>query len=198
MFQHNALWYLFYTTNASKAIAFQTAASPTADSSAWSPQARLADEIPEVYTVGWFGAELYSNLGHDYLLAANSLNRSIEIREITWDDSPHFSVKEPMVTDPNAGVAPGAWALGLDRVAARAGGVRLRLTLPAAMHADLDVLDLQGRRVRTLLHATLSTGATEIEWDGRDDGGAGVAHGIYFAALRTPAGRRAVRVPLLR
>jgi hypothetical protein len=198
LFLHNGLWYLFYTTNASNAIAFQTAASPTADSSAWSPQVRLADELPEVYTLGWFGLEMYSNLGHDYLLAANSINRSVEIREITWDTPPHFSVKEPTVTDPNAGVAPGAWALGLDRVAARAGGVRLRLTLPATMRADLDVLDLQGRRVRTLIGATLPGGATEIEWDGRDEGGAGAAHGNYCAALRTPAGRRAVRVPLLR
>src|SRR5262249_48869836 len=68
LFEHNGLWYLFYTTNSSKAIAFETAASPTADSSAWSLQTRLADELPEAYTTGWFGIELFSNLGHDYLL----------------------------------------------------------------------------------------------------------------------------------
>jgi hypothetical protein len=198
LFQHNGLWYAFYTTNSAKTIAFQTAASPLADSSAWSLQVRLADELPEVYTTGWFGVELYSNLGHDYLLAANSLNRSVEIREVVWDDPPHFSVKEPVVGNPSAGVAPGSWGLALDRVAAHAGGVRLRLTLPAAMRADLDVIDVQGRRVRSLLGAALPAGATEIEWDGDTDAGGRSAHGVYFALLRTPAGRRTLLLPLLR
>src|SRR5262249_35299878 len=160
----------------------------------WSLQTRLADELPEAYTTGWFGIELFSNLGHDYLLVCNSLNRAIEIREITWDLPPHFSIHEPTVTDPNTGVGPDAKNLALQRIVAQAGGVRLRLTLPAAMRADLDVLDLQGRRVRSLLEAELPAGGTEVEWDGRDDGGSGVSHGVYFVTLRTGAGRRTVRV----
>jgi len=61
---------------------------------------------------------------------------------------------------------------------------RLLFTLPASGPATVDVLDLQGRVVRTLHRGDLPRGETSLEWDGRDDAGRAVASGTYLARLR--------------
>jgi hypothetical protein len=48
----------------------------------------------------------------------------------------------------------------------------------------LDIYDLSGRQVRTLLAATLGAGRHTVTWDGRDNTGRGVASGTYVARLR--------------
>lgn len=52
----------------------------------------------------------------------------------------------------------------------------------------LQVYDLQGRRVRTLLDGRVSAGDHALPWDGRDDRGADLASGVYL--YRLEAGRR--------
>jgi len=56
---------------------------------------------------------------------------------------------------------------------------------------QLDVIDLHGRRVRSLLNGPLTEGDQEVQFDGRDDQGVPLASGTYFARLRpahdTPA-----------
>ncbi|MBD3160905.1 MAG: T9SS type A sorting domain-containing protein [Candidatus Eisenbacteria bacterium] len=54
-------------------------------------------------------------------------------------------------------------------------------------HADrvlLEVLDLQGRRIRTLVDGTVGAGRHEITWSGRDEAGREVSAGTYFYRLR--------------
>jgi len=59
----------------------------------------------------------------------------------------------------------------------------LRFTLAAAGHVNLDVYDLQGRRIRSLLDAPRPAGAQQLEWDGRDGRGMAVASGVYLSRL---------------
>lgn len=61
---------------------------------------------------------------------------------------------------------------------------RFGLQRPGA--ARLEVFDVRGRRVRTLLTPRLAAGAHALEWDGRDTRGQRVAPGVYFYRLRTP------------
>jgi len=68
------------------------------------------------------------------------------------------------------------------------GAVALAFALPAGGAATLAVHDLSGRRVRTLLRATLAAGDHLERWDGRDEAGRAVPAGLYFARLVTPAG----------
>jgi hypothetical protein len=49
---------------------------------------------------------------------------------------------------------------------------------------DLAIYDLQGRRVRTLLHEFRNAGTHGWSWDGRRDGGTFLANGVYFLRLR--------------
>jgi subtilisin family serine protease len=51
--------------------------------------------------------------------------------------------------------------------------------------ARVDVLDVAGRRVRTLLSGIQPAGRNTVSWDGRDAGGRETAAGIYFYRLST-------------
>jgi hypothetical protein len=48
----------------------------------------------------------------------------------------------------------------------------------------LNVYDVSGRLVRTLLDEALASGSYERHWNGADDGGSTVAAGIYFVRLQ--------------
>ncbi len=69
-------------------------------------------------------------------------------------------------------------------------------TLPQAGRVELDVFDLRGARVRSLLDQTLSAGRASMAWDGTDDNGRVVASGVYFVALRF--GGRVARAKFVR
>jgi flagellar hook assembly protein FlgD len=49
--------------------------------------------------------------------------------------------------------------------------------------ARLTLFSVQGRRVRELHAGPLGEGRRSIAWDGRDDAGAPVPSGVYFAVL---------------
>jgi hypothetical protein len=54
--------------------------------------------------------------------------------------------------------------------------------------AVVEIFDLRGRRIRTLLDEFRRAGIHRVGWDGRDGRGAGVASGVYYVRLRTGAG----------
>ncbi len=62
---------------------------------------------------------------------------------------------------------------------------KFSFTLAHDGHARLDIFDLRGRRVRTVLDGRLAAGSYEaaFSWDGRDDRGQGVTSGTYFYRL---------------
>jgi hypothetical protein len=74
---------------------------------------------------------------------------------------------------------------------------RITWSAPHAGPYALDVLDVSGRRVTTLQAGWAPAGARSASWSGRDERGAPVAPGLYFARLHA-AGRtslaRMVRV----
>jgi hypothetical protein len=60
---------------------------------------------------------------------------------------------------------------------------RIRYSVPAAQ-VTLEVFDIQGRLIRTLVHSVMSSGTHEAVWDGRDASGRPAASGLYIAVLR--------------
>jgi hypothetical protein len=58
---------------------------------------------------------------------------------------------------------------------------RLQFSVPRTSHVSLRVFDAKGRVVRTLVDQDAAAGSFESNWDGRDDRGAAVAPGVYFA-----------------
>jgi hypothetical protein len=60
-----------------------------------------------------------------------------------------------------------------------------RFALPEAGRVWLDVYDLAGRHVRTLVDGLVAAGWQTVTWDGRSDAGERVASGVYFCRLDT-------------
>jgi hypothetical protein len=54
--------------------------------------------------------------------------------------------------------------------------------------AQLDIYNVKGQKVKTLLNALLGKGKHTLEWNGKDEQGRPVSSGIYFSRLTTPEG----------
>jgi hypothetical protein len=61
----------------------------------------------------------------------------------------------------------------------------------------LDIYDLTGRHVRTLLGGHVAAGRHSVQWDGRDERGSAAASGVYFYRLSTGANSVASKKMLL-
>lgn len=62
----------------------------------------------------------------------------------------------------------------------------------------LEVYDLGGRKVATLVDGALEAGSHEIAWDGHADDGALMQSGVYFARLTTRDGQHSEKLVLLK
>jgi len=74
----------------------------------------------------------------------------------------------------------------------------IRFHLPRPGRAELRILDVRGRVVRTLKDGECPAGTNALVWDARNDGGRPVAPGVYFARLRAGALVRTGRLVLAR
>ncbi len=63
----------------------------------------------------------------------------------------------------------------------------VRYALPHAAPVTLEVLDLQGRRVRVLAAGVQGPGIIAASWDGRDARGSALSSGVYLYRLRAGA-----------
>ncbi len=73
--------------------------------------------------------------------------------------------------------------LGAARPNPASGSVRVAFALPSVARVRMDVYDVRGRRVQTLVDATLGAGAHEAFWNGRDRDGLETPSGVYFVRL---------------
>ncbi len=78
------------------------------------------------------------------------------------------------------------------------GGTHVRLSLAREADARVDVLDISGRLVRTLVNASVAAGDRAFDWDGRDAHGVAVAPGLYVVSARAVGEVRTARVVVLR
>ncbi|MFN8588521.1 MAG: FlgD immunoglobulin-like domain containing protein [Candidatus Eisenbacteria bacterium] len=91
------------------------------------------------------------------------------------------ALAQPLATD--AAAPPSALAFAPPSPNPAHGVTRFAFALPRAGRARLELLDAQGRRVRTLFDGDAAAGTHEAAWDLRDERGATVAAGLYFARL---------------
>src|SRR5262245_14542695 len=135
------------------------------------------------------GADL--RVGSSYLVYANDVSSSPGDLGTSLCTRTHAAGSE----DPDVTLLNGAWppptSLSLSAVPNPSrGSTLLKWTVPAtgtpSRDVRLDVVDFQGRRVRSLVsNPAASPGAHETVWDGRYDDGRPVPAGIYFVWLRT-------------
>lgn len=61
---------------------------------------------------------------------------------------------------------------------------KINFTVPISEQVTLDIINVMGQRVRTLIDETVSSGTHTVEWDSRSDDGQRVSSGIYFYRLK--------------
>lgn len=78
------------------------------------------------------------------------------------------------------------------------GGASIAFVLPTTTLVRLDIFDVSGRRVRTLVSGSLPPGPHAAWWDGAGAGGHAVTPGIYLARLAAPGGSDVRKAVVLR
>jgi flagellar hook assembly protein FlgD len=68
----------------------------------------------------------------------------------------------------------------------------------ATRHVRLDVFNILGRRVKTLVDDNMTAGSHSVVWDATDDGGRGVATGIYLYRLEVESEHQTKKMLLLK
>jgi hypothetical protein len=74
----------------------------------------------------------------------------------------------------------------------------IRYSIAQRAHVTLAVYDAAGRRVRTLVDATLDPGTHDVIWDGRDERGTSLGSGVYFYRIEAGALRQSRKMVLLK
>jgi hypothetical protein len=74
----------------------------------------------------------------------------------------------------------------------------IRLDVPRSGRVLLEIFDVNGRRLRTLVDGVLSPGPKALAWDGTDDGGRPVGSGVYFYRMHAGQFEATRKMTLLR
>jgi hypothetical protein len=74
----------------------------------------------------------------------------------------------------------------------------IEFKMPHPGFVSLDIFDVAGRKVRTLVSDYRGAGAQKVGWDGRDDEGGLVSSGVYFYRVTAAGFREARKMVLLR
>ena len=76
--------------------------------------------------------------------------------------------------------------------------VQIPLSIASATRAEVSVVDVLGRQIRTLASGYLSSGRHILRWDGRDAQGRLVGNGTYFVRLQQQEKHTISKVMLLK
>ncbi len=98
---------------------------------------------------------------------------------------------------PAPSVAPSRLALAIAPNPVRGGTSRLTFDLPLAADVRAELVDLAGRRLRTLVRGPLGAGRHERVLTLADDGGRPLAAGVYFVSVRAGSERGVKRLVVL-
>lgn len=76
--------------------------------------------------------------------------------------------------------------------------IEFEVKISQSAHAELIVYDMSGRRIKTLLSQTVTSGFYAAEWDGANELGEPMASGVYVYVLNLPDIQESKRMLLLR
>ena len=57
--------------------------------------------------------------------------------------------------------------------------------IPSATNVSIDIFNIRGQKVKTLINDYVENGSYKVVWDGRDNNAASVSSGIYFYRIIT-------------
>lgn len=74
----------------------------------------------------------------------------------------------------------------------------IEFVLPKSGQVKIEIYNILGRKVRTLVDQHLKAGHKVVDWDGNDDSGEEVSSGIYFYQIKTSEFSQTRKMVLLR
>lgn len=124
-----------------------------------------------------------------------ALAKDVTNRTVTYEASDALEVTVEATT----AVQPAGLRTAIAGVFPNPANPRLRVafSLESGGPVALDVIDVRGRHVRTLLREHRNAGPWDVVWDGVDDEGRRVASGVYHVRLRAGEHTDSARVALV-
>jgi hypothetical protein len=142
--------------------------------------------------------------GVPYSWRMRSLSRSVHFPTSKWFSPTRSGAREVDLKNPGSwvavegGPAPKTVALSASHPNPSPGRSAVSLALSRKGTVSLDVVDVQGRVVCTLLDGEREAGRYTASWDGRGASGADSPSGVYFYRLAAEGQRLTRKVVLIR
>jgi hypothetical protein len=74
----------------------------------------------------------------------------------------------------------------------------IAFSLPAESNVKLEIFDILGRKIKTLINENYIQGTHSIDWDGRDNTGRIVSSGVYFCRIESACGIKTRKMLLIK
>jgi len=140
----------------------------------WSP-----DALRQIADVTW---RLHEGLGTAGPVVVDDM-RDVGAFSVAGSDQQQFTIAIGGISPVDDEVMPKAFALRGNHPNPFNPMTTIRYEVPKAGHVRIDVFDLRGLRVATLVDRVVQPGSHSVVWDGRDRGGANLPSGEYFSRL---------------
>lgn len=135
----------------------------------------------------------------DHAGNTSALSNVLSIRQASSGVS--YTCSDGAFAQPTVPEAPAELEFSVSEAGRSGGPVDFVVQVPPSKQGeplDLSIYDLTGRQLRTLARSAATAGQLTLSWDRRDDGGAKVTRGVYFARLRVGSEDLVRRVIFLR
>jgi hypothetical protein len=156
----------------------------------------VVNDVPHI-TTGGGGAPLYTpNPNYPNVVTVAEVHHfctvKIEGDQLTFtaisaagDTIDQFTMAQPVSSVDESGDGPISREVVLDDAFPNPfnPAATIAFSIPQTCHVELDVFDVSGRCVRTLIRGERPAGAQWISWDGIDDAGQPVSSGVYLYRL---------------
>ena len=147
----------------------------------------------------WMDTEVYlvdKTLGITYNLHDNS---EIRLNPAEQDSRYQLLVgSSDYIAEVESELVPDAFRLQQNYPNPFTGKTQIEFALPDPGHVTLEVYNVLGQRVRTLVNDGVQAGYHSVAWDGRNDAGETAASGLYVYVLQTESQQASGRMVLLR
>ncbi len=168
--------------------------------SAWSVPDSLAGYLaPDTTVRGWVASEQLRAGKIDFLAAQNAYNfDGIHISRMYWTGS-NFQLRVPsIVSVDHVGSRVSTLQLALRNYSPERRLVEFAIRAPSRLKVRLDLYDVMGRRIATLIDRPIAAGETTVRWDGASSSGISAQSGMYFANLSFAGGTRSASFSVIR
>lgn len=131
-------------------------------------------------------------IGFRFISDPNTSAGILKIDDIGWVVGPMTGVDESRVS------LPDQLSLGQNYPNPFNPQTNIYFQLPSKSAVSLDVFDVLGRRIATLIDRVMDAGGYTITWNGIDSAGRPASSGIYFYRLSTDFGSKQAKMTLLK